>query len=199
MRSILALSVLAFALLVAPQQAFARRCGDVTMRNSVEVDGQTLTLNGMGIREATVFNVDVYVAGLYLPEASNDGNAIVQANGLKRIVLHFVRDVSREDMQEAVQDSFGSAGVANQIPRFARMLPEEITEGTVLTFTHRPGTGLEVRVGNRRAGQINGDEFATAFFRIFVGPNPGTALYTATHLQYITRVGARAQCSSTPL
>ena len=62
-----------------------------SVRPELSLDVTTLTLNGMGIREATVFNVDVYVAGLYLPEASNDGNAIVQANGLKRIVLHFVR------------------------------------------------------------------------------------------------------------
>lgn len=173
MRSTLALAALAATLLLSlPGQAFARRCNDVTMRNSVEVDGQTLVLNGMGIREATVFNVDVYVAGLYLPEANTDGNAIVAANGLKQIVLHFVRDVTREDMAEALQDSFGSAGVSSSIPRFANMLPEEINEGTVLVFTHRPGTGLEVRVGRRARGTISGDAFATAFFRIFVGPNP---------------------------
>ncbi|MFK8000094.1 MAG: chalcone isomerase family protein [Polyangiales bacterium] len=173
MRSTLALAALAATLLLSlPGQAFARRCNDVTMRNSVEVDGQTLVLNGMGIREATVFNVDVYVAGLYLPEANTDGNAIVAANGLKQIVLHFVRDVTREDMAEALQDSFGNAGVASSIGRFANMLPEEINEGTVLVFTHRPGTGLEVRVGRRARGTISGDAFATAFFRIFVGPNP---------------------------
>lgn len=167
MRSTLALA--AALLLSLPGQAFARRCNDVTMRDSVEVDGQTLVLNGMGVREATVFNVDVYVAGLYLPEANADGNAIVAANGLKQIVLHFVRSVTREDMAESLQDSFGDAGVAS---RFANMLPEEINEGTVLVFTHRPGTGLEVRLGRRVRGTMSGDAFATAFFRIFVGPNP---------------------------
>ncbi len=172
MRSMIAFSALALALLAMPQEAQARRCGGVTMRNSIEVDGETLVLNGMGIREATIFNVDVYVAGLYLPEANTDGNAIIEANGLKRIVLHFVRDVTREDMEEAIRDSFGNAGVASQIPRFARMLPDEITEGTKLIFTHRPGQGMEVRVNRRRAGSINGDAFPTAFFRIFVGPNP---------------------------
>ena len=175
MRSILALVALAAVLFVMPQDAQARRCEDISMRNSVEVDGETLVLNGMGIREATVFNVDVYIAGLYLPEASSDGAAIISANGLKRIVLHFVRDVSREDMADALRDSFGNAGVASQIGRFANMLPEEITEGTILTFTHRPGNGLEVRVGRRRGGSISGDAFATAFFRIFVGPNPPNA------------------------
>ncbi|MEM7609665.1 MAG: chalcone isomerase family protein [Myxococcota bacterium] len=171
-RALLPLAALLTLLFALPESALARRCEGVNMRNSIEVDGQTLVLNGMGVREATVFNVNVYVAGLYLPEANSDGGAILSANGLKRIVLHFVRDVTREDMEEALRDSFGNAGVANQIGRFARMLPEEINEGTVLTFTHRPGAGLETRVGRRRSGQINGDAFATAFFRIFVGPNP---------------------------
>lgn len=161
---------LAFTLPSADAQRTS--CADVTVRNSTTVDDQQLVLNGMGIREATVFNVDVYVAALYLMAANSDGNAILQANETKRIDLHIVRDIEREDMQEAVTDSFGNNGLANQVGRFANMLPEEITEGMVLSFIHRPGQGLEVRVNNRRRGQMNGDRFATAFFRIFIGANP---------------------------
>ena len=38
----------------------------VTMPDSVTVETKTLSLNGLGLREATIFDVDGYVAGLYV-------------------------------------------------------------------------------------------------------------------------------------
>jgi len=141
------------------------------MRNSVEVDGQTLVLNGMGIREATIFSINVFIAGLYLPETSDDGAAIIANDGLKRLVLHFVRDVPTDGMASGLTDSFGP-GLASQVARFTGMLPAELTSGTTITLTHRPGVGLEVRVGRRRVGVMRGRRFSQAFFRFMIGPNP---------------------------
>jgi hypothetical protein len=39
----------------------------------ITVAGKTLTLNGMGLREATILNIDVYVAGLYVEHPSTGG------------------------------------------------------------------------------------------------------------------------------
>jgi len=38
----------------------------VTFPDQISVDSRTLLLNGMGLREATILKVDVYVAALYL-------------------------------------------------------------------------------------------------------------------------------------
>lgn len=171
MRFVLSVGALAVVLFVAPQNVFARRCGGVSMPASVEVDGQTLVLNGMGIREATVFSIDVFVAGLYLPETSTNGDAIIRARALKRLVLRFVHDVPRDGLASGLNDSFGPA-LADQITRFTGMLPAEISEGTVIILTYRPGGGLEVHVDGRRRGVISGDAFAAAFFRFLIGPNP---------------------------
>lgn len=172
-RIVSALAVLA-ALLFAAPQAHADTCEDITMADTIEVDGETLVLNGMGIREATVFNVNVYVAGLYLPEANTNGREIIRSEGTKRMVLHFVRDVSREDMQEAITEGFGDIAErqARNIERFSNMLPNEITEGTVITFTFRHDTGVQVQVGSRNAGTVRGNAFARAFIRIWLGSNP---------------------------
>lgn len=125
----------------------------------------------MGIREATVFSVDVFVAGLYLPETSTDGAAIIRARVLKRLVLHFVRDVPRDGLASGLNDRFGP-GLTDQVTRFTGMLPAQISEGTESTLTYRPGAGLEVQVGGRRRGVVSGDAFASAFFRFLIGPNP---------------------------
>lgn len=42
----------------------------VTMRDTVTVANKQLVLNGMGLREATFLNIDVYVAGLYVDRKS---------------------------------------------------------------------------------------------------------------------------------
>ncbi len=157
----------------AATTAQAKTCEDITMPDSIEVNGQTLVLNGMGIREATIFNVNVYVAGLYLTEASDNGNAIARSSDTKRLVMRFVRDVSGEEIAEAIQDSFGDAGEgqARNIERLVEMLPDEISDGMSLTWTFHEGN-TEVRVNDRRVGTLRGAAFARLFFRIFVGPNP---------------------------
>ena len=65
----------------------ASRAG-VTLPDTTQVGGQTLVLNGLGVR--TKFTVKVYVAGLYLEQKSSDPDAIIKMNAPKQIVMKFV-------------------------------------------------------------------------------------------------------------
>ena len=56
-----------------------------------------MTLNGLGLRQATAFKVNVYVAALYVPKTSSDASALLAA-APKEIVLQFVRDVGASDI-----------------------------------------------------------------------------------------------------
>ncbi|MDH5491817.1 MAG: chalcone isomerase family protein [Myxococcales bacterium] len=161
--------------LASVSPAHARECADVRMPGTAQVDGTTLTLNGMGIREATVFNVNVYVAGLYLESRSRDGAAILASAQRKRIVLHFVREVERGDVHEAFREGLESGHVdAATIRRFLSWIPAA-SEGSRFTFTYVPGTGTEVRIGRRVRGTIEGEAFARAFFGIWLGSEPPNA------------------------
>lgn len=170
-RSFALSAVAAASLLALSSPAEAKRCVGITMPDEITVEGETLVLNGMGVREATIFNVDVYVAGLYLPEASTDGAAILASEGTKRLVLRFVRDVDGETMAEAIQDAFGNRQAAS-VARLTGMLPEQIADGSTLTFTYREGSGLEVKIGGNVAGTIAGAGFARTFFGIWIGNRP---------------------------
>jgi len=164
--------------LVFTASASARECEDVEMPNAVRVDGERLTLNGMGVREATVFNVNVYVAGLYV-EGGRSRNAtdILDTTKRKRLVLHFVRDVDSGDITEAFSSGFRSAAgsdyssMSSSIRRLNRWVTD-ISEGDVMQFTYVPGTGLNVVVNGRNKGTIEGDDFARVFFNIWLGSNP---------------------------
>ena len=72
----------------------------VTLPDSVQVGGKTLVLNGLGLR--TKFVVKVYVAGLYLEQKSSDANAIVKTDAPKRLVMQFMRDLSKKQLADGV-------------------------------------------------------------------------------------------------
>lgn len=177
-RSIL-ISTLAFGLTFA-SAAHARECEGVTMHDAVQVDGTSLVLNGMGVREATAFNVNVYVAGLYLEHRSSSGAAILGSLGRTRLVLRFVRDVSRSDMVDALAQGFARSAGSNlaalqpRIQQLQGWMPG-LSNNSELTFTYVPGTGVEVRVGTTVRGTIAGEDFARALFGIWLGSSPPNA------------------------
>jgi len=170
------LSVLAaLALVLSTTTAEARRCGGVNFPGQVTVSGTQLTLNGLGIREATVFNVDVYVAALYVEATGHDGNALSDSETKKSLVLRFVRDVDGSDIQEAWTEGFQHQGHASSYRAQMRRLNgwmSDMSDGDSMTFTYEPGTGLTVSVRGQRKGTIEGAEFAHAFFRIWLGSHP---------------------------
>ena len=74
--------------------------------DSVTVEGKNLSLNGLGIREATIFKVKAYVAALYVEAKSKNADEILKAPGPKKVDLHFVRDVGEGKIRDAWMDAF---------------------------------------------------------------------------------------------
>lgn len=173
-------SCLATMLLLATWSApaLAGKKAGITMPDTVTVAGKKLVLNGMGLREATVFKVDVYVAGLYLETKSSDGAAILASKQIKRIHLQFKRDVDRDEISEAWDDGFENVvgekkmGVYKQRLAKVNSWMEDIDEGETITFTHVPEKGLEVALNGKRKGVVPGDDFARVLFTIWLGSDP---------------------------
>ena len=92
--------------LVAGSSPFAGELAGVSLPDRITVEGKTLVLNGMGLREATFLKVDVYVAGLYLESKTSDPEAILGTRQVRRLVLKFVRNVSRGQMVRAWGEGF---------------------------------------------------------------------------------------------
>lgn len=149
------------------------------MPDQVTVDGRKLVLNGMGLREATVFNVNVYVAGLYLLKRSSNGEQIAAAEEPKQMRIQFLRDVSKSDMAEAIQkgfvratgDSYGK--LKARVERLMAVLPE-FKNGDRFTITYRPGRGVDLK-SNSASTTIEGADFARALFLIWIGKHPPNA------------------------
>jgi hypothetical protein len=168
----------ALLLLLLGSTAGARKRSGVEMPDRVTVAGKRLVLNGMGVREATVFNVNVYVAGLYLERPSSDPAEILASPQVMRIHMRFVRDVSRGDIVDAWNEGFaknvGDSAEPALRERLARLSSwmTSVDDGDTFTFTWIPGKGTEVVVNGATKGVIPGDDFGKALFAIWLGPHP---------------------------
>jgi hypothetical protein len=160
--------------------AHGKDCQGVTFPEQVQIDGSALTLNGLGLRQATILKVNVYVAALYVAKVSSDPHALLASNTPKELILHFVHNVG-DDLKKAWEEGFEhnakeQLAVLKERIEMLKGWMTDMQSGQRLTFIHTPGAGLQVDVHGTVRGTIKGDDFATAFLSIWLGthpPNPG--------------------------
>jgi len=169
--------VAAAVLLLLAFPVAAGELAGVSMPDEVELGGENLILNGLGMREATWMKVDVYVAGLYLVEKTTDAQAIIDSDEPKLIVMNFVRKVKKKSITEAWNEGFeknaGDEGKAleERIEQFNSYMVD-FKKGDTMNFTYIPGTGVQVAVNGESKGVIEGGDFARALWSIWLGPEP---------------------------
>ncbi|NJK88769.1 MAG: hypothetical protein HC923_04805 [Myxococcales bacterium] len=164
------------AILMSGPSAFAAKKGGVELPDSHSLDGQTLTLNGLGIREATFLAIDVYVAGLYLPQKSQEMTEIVKADVPKHLVMRFVRDVDRGKQADAWKEGFKKnakdfKAIEGKVEELTSWM-EDIKNGEQMAVSYVPGKGTTMTVKGQTKGTIEGEDFQEALFKIYLGPNP---------------------------
>jgi Chalcone isomerase-like len=165
------------ALLILAGPALGATCQGVTFSDSVKAGTADLVLNGLGVRKATMFNVRVYVAGLYLPQKSSDPGQILGANRPWRLELRFVRDVGASDIRNAWQEGFENSApdklgaLQPRIDALKAAMPDFKT-GQSLVFANDPATGVTVEANGAAGRPITGADFSTALLAIWLGPKP---------------------------
>lgn len=156
--------------------AFAGSLAGVDFPDQAQVGEHALVLNGLGLRE--VYFIDVYVGALYLPARSQDPAAIIAQETPKRVVMHFLREVSAEDiagtLRESVALSPDAATAQAQLPTMLSWL-EDMRAGDQVVLDYTPGLGTTVRVKGRAKGTVAGAAFMRAIWGIWLGPTPASA------------------------
>jgi Chalcone isomerase-like len=153
-----------------------RTVSGVTMPETIEVEGQTLTLNGMALRKKFAFKV--YVAGLYVATTSSSAEEILAADAPRRMVMHFVRGVDKKKICEGWDEGLekntpeASAELKQQFVDLCGMMVD-IKDGEAFTFTYEPASGTTVDVAGTVKGSVPGKDFADALLRCWIGPKPG--------------------------
>lgn len=147
---------------------------------TVALGGQTLNLNGVGLRKRAIFKV--YVAGLYAGQKSTNATALVNDKGARRVSLRMLRDVEAQSFI----DSFNE-GLKNNTPeaQLSAMKPQvdalvatlkaigEAKKGDVINFDYTPDGGTRITVnGQAKGSPIPGADFFSAVLRIWLGEKP---------------------------
>ena len=162
--------------LLATPAAHAAKKGGVELPDSQTIGGKSLVLNGLGIREATIFMVDVYVAGLYLPQKTSNVANILKGDVPKHLEMHFVRDVGKGKQVDAWKAGFEKnakdyGAIEAKVKKLLSWMAD-IKTGEVMSVTYVPGEGTTVHVKGQKKGTIPGEDFQYALYRIYIGPNP---------------------------
>ena len=142
-------------------------------------DGPALMLNGAGVRVRLIFRI--YVAALYLPARSEDGESILRGNEPKRFFLHVLRDLSAEQINSSIVDALQETLTSEERqPLEARMARfraifdtlREVKEGTQITLDYLPLLGTIVSVNAEQKDRIPGADFNQALLRVWLGERP---------------------------
>lgn len=146
----------------------------------VQVAGQRLKLNGVGVGRRLMFKV--YAMGLYLPDRRGSMEDIVMRDEPRRIVIRMLRDVDAERFNEMLLDQAGRkrgglpAPVAGPLLNLARLIgsqPQGLRTGDVLTFDWVPGTGTLVELNNKAVTEpLRGASLYLALLDIWLGEQP---------------------------
>ena len=171
----------ALILLVALASVTVARAADldgVSIPDAQSADGRRLVLNGIGLRTFSIFDIHIYVAGLYLERQSDNPEVILHSPETKLLDLHFLHDVNADDAREAWLDGFNKNCRPpcyldpQDVQRFlAAVTPIQKGDETKLLFT---SSGAVVTSNGQLAGHINDPHFAEVILATFIGPAPPT-------------------------
>ena len=150
----------------------------VTLPDTYPVEGQNLVLNGIGLRSLTIFSVKIYVAGLYLPKPSHDAQQILASPGPKVILLQFLHDGSKADVQkeyragEATNCGDGSCAQSNQAD-FERLVAAApaVKPGDTSTYIFT-SKGVRVLANNKSIGDFANPDLSRLLLTGFIGAHP---------------------------
>ena len=168
------LSIALLILSLAASVSAATLAG-VTLPDQTDAKGQTLVLNGLGLR--TKLFIKVYVGGLYLPAKEKSAQKVLAADAPRRQVLHFIYDVSKDQMCDAWNEGLeantpnASAEVKKNFQTLCGWM-DGVGKGQELVLTYLPGEGTHVAISGKDKGTLPGKPTADAILATWIGPDP---------------------------
>ena len=144
--------------------------------NAIKIENEALVLNGLAVRKATIFNIRVLVAALYLPEVSSDAEAILNSSGRKQLQIRFLKNLRAKTIantwtEQMMKNCTKDCNLIMERSKELKGLLTDISDKDLLIITFSK-TQITMNGSNQKGGTIEGAEFAQAFLRIWIGSNP---------------------------
>jgi hypothetical protein len=169
-RAVIALAIAATCLGAHP--ALGAEIEGVAFPDQYRWSGAQLRLNGMGLLRYRVF-IKGYVAALYLGErvaperALDDVPRRLEIEYFWSIPAGAFAEITLEGIERSV-DAEALERLRVRIERF-NTLYEDVTPGDRYALTYVPGVGTELALNGEPKGVIEGADFSSALFAIWIG------------------------------
>ena len=150
----------------------------VIFPDQLKVDSTQLSLNGVGLRTATVFKVKVYAAALYLKAKATEAQAVLDAPYPKQLQMEFLREFEGKDMATSWDHSFNEncekecEGFKASLDAL-KALMVTVKKGDRMVYTFRDNS-LELVFNGVKKGEITAKGFSRAILSTWIGKNPPT-------------------------
>ncbi len=161
------------------QNVSALEVAGVQLAGSMHVGSRDLMLNGAGLRTKYFFKV--YVAALYLGERTHVADVALNQSGEKRIVLHVLRELSDEQLLHGFNEVMVANHTAAELQALEPQLKElttifhavkKVEDGDVIFLDYLPDSGTRITVNGVLKGNVSGELFNRALFKIWLGDKP---------------------------
>jgi hypothetical protein len=158
-----------------PQSGAAAELEGVHFADRVGAGDATLQLSCVGLLRYKLF-IKAYVAALYLGDGAATGDVL--ADVPKRLELSYFWSISGAEFGKAgdqiLAQNVDAQTIAALRPRLDRMNAwyRDVKPGDRYSLTYVPGAGTELALNGNRLGVIDGADFASAYFRIWLGDTP---------------------------
>lgn len=171
----IAVGFLSLIILTQPLAAGAVEIADIKFEKQFRAPETGLELRGVGLlRYLGVFKA--YAGAFYLEEGAPINEAL--ADRAKRIEVEYLRSFKGEDfgpatvkMMEKNVDKATIERLRQQID-YHNSLYEDVGPGDRYALTYIPGRGTELALNGEPKGVIEGADFASALFSIWIGQKP---------------------------
>lgn len=152
----------------------------VKFESRAQVDGQSLQLNGTGLR--AVAWLKGYAAGLYLNQKASSAEQVMAMPGAKRLSMRILLDVPVVEFVKAFHKGVERNSLPAQIPQlldrmalFDQLIQPlgKVRKGDTVNLDFMPQRGMVLSHNGRVMGApIIGDDFYDALLGIFIGDQP---------------------------
>lgn len=155
--------------------------GGVTMPDTLDVNGTTLQLNGIGVRSFTVLHVRGYVGALYLPRKTQDAETALSETGPKALFMQFVRGAPKAKVHDLYIDSSRNYCAAHHCTdgdkaAFEALLAtvQDVKPGDQTGFIVTD-SGVQVMFNNAQVAKIADPAFGRVILDSDLGSTPPSA------------------------
>ena len=170
---------------MSPVNVLSAEVAGAFFDDTYTIDNTQLRIAGVGLLRYMVF-VKAYVAAFYLEEGTDPEEALSDIP--KRLEIEYFHLIKAEDFvfsgEKLIAENVEPETIVRLRVRIDRMnaLYEHVRPGDRYSLMYIPGKGTQLALNGQPKGIIEGADFASAIFSIWLGPRPLSRSLKATLL-----------------